>query len=406
MKRFLAVLFLPLGLWAYTLGDLVSAAGKGDLALAGEWRVQAAAAAHSAAKRSYLPAVDVGARFSEVDEVSMEPQTALTATLSWTIFDGFAREYEIGARRHEKTAALLEQKDTLNKNALQTVQLYFGLLSAREAVRAQTVKVRQLAAERERLAGFERAGIASASQSAQIEAALEGARYELASLEVEVMNLRLMLSDLTGLDLTQYEPAPVSLMVPQGAEQTAQRPDIEAQKARIHAQKNRAEAVRSAYLPNIALENTYSKNRYNDALPLDMPEDQNRLSLTLSMRLVDFGRIRSEREAALLHKRAEESRLAYVIKNATSQQRLAGYRLQSAQKKVESAAKALESSEIVLDQAQKKFQSRLIDEIYYLDALGERTLSYARLAAAVSDYEIAKAEYYYAHGTPIEEKIQ
>ncbi|MGE4295268.1 MAG: TolC family protein [Campylobacterales bacterium] len=392
--------------WAATLAELIDAAQGGDLARAGEWRVRAAEAAHAATGRSYLPSVDVGVRFSEVNEVSMEPQLAASATVSWVLFDGFAREHELSARRSEWEASRLEQTDTLNRNALETIRLYFRLIAAVRAVEAQEVQVRRLEAEGERLGGFAGAGIVSSQEVAQIEAALETARYELSALQNDRLGLQLELENLTGLNLEGFSPAPAAVSAPAKALDAQARPDIEAVRHRVRAQGSRAEAVRSAYIPNLTLENVFSKNSYADNNLLDLPEDQNRISLTLSVRLTDFGRLGREREAARAYKRAEESRLQYTQKAAASQQRLAAFRVESAQKRVESARRALASSEIVFAQSEKKFAARLIDEVAFLDALTQKTQSTARLSAALSEYEIAKAEYHYALGNEIKETIR
>ena len=405
MRRFLGLVLLPAGLWAYTLGDLVDASAKSDQAQIDSYRQQAAESSLSAARRAYWPTVDVGARFSEVDEVSMEPEAALSATLSWTIFDGFARENEIAARVHEARAARLERTHNRNGRALQTVRYYFNLLAAKESFLAQASKVRHLSAEYDRLKGFEQVGVASAKERAQIAAALEAARYELADLEVRLLDFRLILGDLTGLTLDGYEPVLTALIEPQTAGLALERSDLLAQREQISALSSRADALRAVYFPQITLENVLSKNSYDDEIAFDLPEDQNRFSIALSFRLLDFRRMGKEREAARLQKRAEEHRLSYAERRAQSEARLARYRLQSAQKQVASAAQALTSSELVFEQVQKKFRSRLASEIDYLDALSEKTQAHARLAAARSDYEVAKAEYYYAHGTPIEEKI-
>lgn len=321
---------LPLFLWAGSLPDLIDAAQKGDSAQAGEWGVKAAESAYAAAKRGFLPTVDVGARFSEVDEVSMEPVSALSATLGWVFFDGFAREYETGARKHELAASRLEQRDRLNQSALETVRFYFMLIATDKTIEAGRVQIKQLEAEYARLSGYEQARIVSAAESSRIAAALEAARYELSSLEVERMRLKLALEALTDLNLENFAPQEATVGEP-AADQKADRPDIEAQRLRIRAQSNRVEQVRSAYLPQISLEDVFSKNRYDDNVEsFGLPEDQNRISLTLSLRLIDFNRLGKEREAALASKRAEESRLSAAQKNAQNEQKLSDYRVKSA----------------------------------------------------------------------------
>jgi len=53
-----------------------------------------------------------------------------------------------------------------------------------------------------------------------------------------------------------------------------------------------------------------------------------------------------------------------------------------------------------------KFNAGIVDQVTYLDALSEKTASEARFEKAHNDFEIAKANYYFASNNNIKEFIK
>jgi outer membrane protein TolC len=103
--------------------------------------------------------------------------------LAWTAFDGGARGARGTRSRSEHEAARAGLDVTLERMLAETVRAYGALAAARDVVGAQRARVAALARERERAGQLLAEGRAARVVLLRAEAALSGARAELAAAE-------------------------------------------------------------------------------------------------------------------------------------------------------------------------------------------------------------------------------
>ena len=135
-------------------------------------------------------------------------------------------------------------------------------------------------------------------------------------------------------------------------------------------------------------------------------DHQNTLSLSGNMRLFDKGRIAKQSEAVKYQKLALLSQIEQSKKDQKMQFRLAGKNLRTMQAKLRSAKSALKAAKSTYDVIRQKFEVGLVDNIAFLDALAQKTLTEARYKETVYDNEIAKSLYYYYAGKDPKEFIR
>jgi outer membrane protein TolC len=88
------------------------------------------------------------------------------------------------------------------------------------------------------------------------------------------------------------------------------------------------------------------------------------------------------------------------------QLRLAGKNLRTIQAKLKSSKSALNAAKSTYDVIRQKFEVGLVDNIAFLDALAQKTLTNARYKETIYDYEIAKSIYYYYAGKDPKEFVR
>lgn len=410
MRAFGWVALLPLVLWGADLRLLVDHALKNDPLIASQMQVDAADRRVQSAKAGYLPTLDLALAHHEADDVLIfEPQSTAALRLGWVIFDGFATTHQTRAARSYAQAALLSHADRQMLTASEVIRLYFMLQSADEAIAAQEAHLARLELQRQRLEGFAGAEIASRSQYLAIDSAYESARYALWQLKNNRLHIALSLEAMSGLSLKEEGLPPAALLTPPKDLQARQSPQLAAQSSRVAAAQAEAKAIGAANWPKVSFENTYSQNRYEEAnVPGlgTMPTSQNRATLSVSMRLFDFQATSRAAQSATLEAQAAAQQLAHAQTQQLHTQRMSLFGLQSAQVQLDAASRSLSSAQESFDEREKRFRAGLIDEVSYLEALATLSEAAARLAAARGDWQIAKAQVYYAHGHNPKEFIQ
>jgi outer membrane protein TolC len=179
--------------------------------------------------------------------------------------------------------------------------------------------------------------------------------------------------------------------------------------ANAQALQANAKAIEAGYLPQVRVEDTYSKSHYGNSVAGGdsfLLDHQNRLMLSVNMRLFDHGKIKKEHEAVMYQKMASDIERRYAIEEQKMQFKLAKSRLKTIEAKLKSAKSALRASKSTYRAIVQKFEAGLVDNIAYLDALNNQTLSDAQYKETLYDYEIAKSIYYYYAGKNPKEFIE
>jgi outer membrane protein TolC len=135
-------------------------------------------------------------------------------------------------------------------------------------------------------------------------------------------------------------------------------------------------------------------------------DHQNKLMVSVNMRLFDNGKMSKEREAVKYQKLSLLSQIEHAKKEQRMNFKLAGKSLKTTRTKLKSSKSALKAAQSTYSVIRQKFEVGLVDNIAFLDALAQRTLADARYKETMYDYEVRKSIYYYYAGKDPKEFIR
>jgi len=412
MKKILILTILPLLMWARAvdLVTLIRHAEHNDLAQAQSMNIRAKARETEAAERAYAPTIDIGLNLQSHSPVTAQsPGKTGTAFLraSMNLFDGGRKADTIDADRYEYRAALHEREAFQRSQALKVVRQFFTVKKVRANLTALRQRAHELKAQLDRVRKLRKAGMATASMVDKLKAAYEDNRYRIEHTRLGIESAMENLTLLSGMNVHSLarsylrEPHHVRFR-PFGATRAMQ--------ARMHAVGKRADAIASAYSPQVNASYTYSRMEFSDLAPhvpaASMPDHSHTFQLNIGMRLYDGGAMAAQSESVRYQKLALAAKIRHAIKEQKMNYRLARKRLHAVQAQIASARSALHAARSSYEAIKKKYEAGVVDNVTYLDALSQRTMALARYQATRYDYEIAKAVYYFYAGHAIERYIR
>lgn len=410
MRMLLFFLLFASCAMAFDLPTLIAHAQNNEQVQAYVRRAKAASLGYEAAKSSYFPRIDLGGNASYIDERGSfdVPETYKAfAEANFVILDGFKRENLLDEKAMISKAGAFDLKGFKKAVSLQVIRLYFDLQNATADIEALRKNREQLNEQLERFKLFRGAGIATEEDVERLNAAVADADYRIASRRFEVDTLRSKLELLSGTQL-QGPQTPQRIVMPQARE--AKRLDrIEAMAYRAKATGYAAQQADSVYYPTLVVNDTYSWYDYENfhpSIPVDFVDKQNRLTLQLSINLIDFGAARQQKEALLMRQSAQRLDLSYAEKSAAADRALARKAIKRAKALLDAARKSKTASDKTFSVVKQKYEARVVDYIRYLDALSKATEARAQYARAISGLNIAYAAYIYNLGFDPKEYVK
>ncbi|MEA3522873.1 MAG: TolC family protein, partial [Campylobacterota bacterium] len=256
-----------------------------------------------------------------------------------------------------------------------------------------------------RMQRFYIARVATQDDVDRLQAAFDTNIYEMESLKFEILSLLKSLELNVGKNITSLETSKFQEFQKSELELIDSVKSLMAQK---DALISGAESIDSTYYPQIRVEDTYSMYGYNrtDTLHPEGVDNQNRLLLTLNLRLFDNGTLSKTKEALLSNSQALNTQVAYETKEQEMQYKLAISRIQTNTIKIKSASSALTAASSAFKTISKKYDAGIVDNVVYLDALSSQTAAKALYETSLNDLEVAYAFYYFYAGKNIEEFLQ
>ncbi|HSR74606.1 MAG TPA: TolC family protein [Sulfurovum sp.] len=414
--RILLGLFLPLCVFAQSVGlrTLVENANKENgLIKAKEIRITAKQEEVEAAKSAYWPTVDIGASHSYVSPtniVNPGQTSSAFATVNLEIYDGGRKTALLGAKRYEREAALFEKSAFEKSIALEIVRHYYGLQKLSATLQALDERSTELKAQITRIKKFKSAGLSTQEDVDKLQAEFDGNDYTMANAKLELLRSKKNLELLSGLpanDLKRnyfQEPKNVRFEIFENIKM------LQANASAIGEQSN---AIDAGYKPQVNISDTYNRSHFDDTVSMgDLSGDgllldhQNKLMVSVNMRLFDNGKMAKESEAVKYQKLALMSEIDYAKKEQQMNFNLSEKSLETTRTKLKSAKSALRAANSTYGVLKEKFEVGLIDNIAFLDALTQKTLAQARYKETLYDYEIGKSIYYYYAGKDPKEFIR
>jgi len=408
MKKVYAVLLLtPFWIYANNLKELIIyAQNNNNLTKSMSYNAMSKENEIVGVERSYFPTVDIGASYQSIDPKS--PFQAGQTTLGFVkagidLYDGGKRKYQILQKTNELEALNLDKEGFKKSVSLSVVENFFALKNISSTQDALEQKKIYIEKELNRVKRFYSAGLTTQDVVKSVEASLYANNYDLDSLKTSYESKKNTLELLTNRRIFTLErgkiqePKNVSM---QSNEKT------KSLKASNQSLESVREGLDSATLPIVKFEDTYTKYKYADSAgAMGLFDSQNKISLSLNMRIFDNGVQDAQKESILSQQQAMLEKIEQEELSQQSAFATARENLMSSKSKIQSASSALVSASSALTLIQRKLSVSLATNSEFLDALSKKTVAKANYEMALNDYEVAKANYYFQAGVNLEEFI-
>jgi len=414
--RILLGLALPLFIFAqsYGLKTLVDHANQeNELIKAKEINIQSKQKEIEAAESAYWPTVDVGASHSILSPnyiASPGQVSSAFAAISVDLYDGGRKDALLRGKGFEHEASLFEKRAFEKSITLEIVRHYYGIQKLKATISALQERSTELKAQIKRVKKFKGAGLATGEEVDKLQAVYDNNDYTLANTKLTLVTSEENLKLLSGLPAKHLksdrftEPKNIRFEVFENTKML---------QAKANAIGETSNAIDAGYKPQVNLSDTYHKSHYDDTVSLAglsgdgfLVDNQNKLMISVNMRLFDNGRMSKESEAVKYQKMALLSQIDYAEKEQKMNFKLAGKSLETTRTKLKSANSALKAAKSTYSVLKQKFEVGLVDNIAFLDALTQQTLAQARYKETIYDYEIRKSIYYYYAGKSPKEFIR
>ncbi|MDQ1326276.1 MAG: outer membrane protein [Campylobacterota bacterium] len=414
--RILWMIALPILVFpqVHSLRDLIEHAHvHNPLIESSELKSKAKAKEVEAKQSAYWPTLDIGANYSRVNPNSLiSPGETASGYISvgMELYDGGRKNALKKAKTFEYQASLFEQKAFSKSITLDIVNRYYTIQKLKAMLYALDGQSKELQAQMLRVKKFTAAGLSTQEDIDKLQAVYEDNRYTIENtkllLETQEENLQLI----SGLSVQNIkknhfeEPKNIKFEVYENSKML---------QANANALEENANAIDAGYKPQVVFQDTYTKSHYDDLVNSGgfsteglLLDHQNKVTLSVNMRLFDHGKMKKEREAAVYQKMALDAEYSHRIREQKMNFNLSSSSLKTIRVKLESANSALKAAKSTYKSIVKKFEVGLVDNIAYLDALNEQTLAQARHKETLYEYEIAKSIYYYYAGKDPKEFVR
>ena len=368
------------------------------------------------AQRAYWPTLDVGADYSWYSPnylVSPGEVGNAYVSLNLDLYDGGRKAATVRAKRFEKEASRFEKEAFSKSVTLEIVRRYYTVKKLLADLKALAERGKELSAQIVRIRKFKLTGLATQEDVDKLQAVLDNNSYTTQNTRLALETARENLKLLTGLDVAHL--ASDHFISPSHV-RFEWFDLIKQMDARAKSIGANAEALDAAYLPQVKFSDTYTRSHYGDQVAFGgflgingdtfLVDHQNVVGVSVNMRLFDNGHIAKQSEAVRLQKMALRAQILQAKREQKMRFKLAGKNLHTLQAKLKSAKSALNAAKSTYVTVRKKFEAGIVDNIAFLDALAQKTLTEARYKETLYDNEIAKSLYYYYAGKEPKEFVR
>jgi outer membrane protein len=308
-------------------------------------------------------------------------------------------------KEHELKASGFDVEAMKASITLQIIQDFFTIKSLEASLSSRHEAKVSLQAQLNRMQQFYDAKLATIDDVDRLQAAYDTNIYEIESLKMQILSTKRSLELKVGKPIASLDASKFKEILQDDYELVDSTKSLMAQEEAIISN---AQSLDSTYYPQLRVEDTYSLYGYDrtDALHPEGAERQNKVLLTLNLRLFDNGSVQSDKQAVMINSQALNKKIAYQEQEQKMQHDLALSRINTSKAKIKSAKSALKSSISAFKTIEEKYNAGIVDNVVYLDALSSQTSAKALYEASLNDLEIAYATYYYYAGKNIGEFLQ
>ena len=408
MKR-AALMLLPALLCADDLKSLLDFATKNSDVVHTKVLTQDAKSKELASQKSaYYPTVDVGAFYQRFDERSpfMPGETSSGfAKIGMNIYDGGMTSALVAQKENELKSSSFDTAATKKNLSLDVVQDFYNIKNLQATLAAKEEAGKFLKAQLYRVSQFFIAKMATKDEVDRLQSAFDTNTYEVEATKLQILSAKKILALKVGKDVESFEDSSFKEPAGESFEQSDALKSLSAQKESL---TSGARAVMSAYYPMLRVEDTYNIYAYGnvDKTMPAQPDNQNKLMVTLNMRVFDNGSVQKSKEAIMANAEALNSQLNYLSKEQKINFEISAEKINTSKVEIASASSALEAAKSAFTTIEQKYNAGIADNVTYLDALASLTNAKALHVKALNDMQSAYAAYYYYSGKDIREFLK
>jgi len=357
-------------------------------------------------KNSYYPTIDVGAFYQRYDEASpIMPGTTYSAyvKIGWDIYDGGKKEYTSKQKKSELEASGFEYTAIKKSIKLAIVVDFYNLKNLKASLSAFEESSNEVKAQLERMEKFYDAKLATSDDIDRLQSAYDKNVYIIESTKFKILSLKKNIELKVGKEINSFDD---SSFVKKSNDSVDVLDAIKVLQATKNSIVNASQSIESNYSPQVRIEDTYNVYGYMDeptAFPIDQVDNQNKIMLSVNMRIYDFGAIKESKESLRLKADALAQEVVYKTKEQKMNQELSLQRITTSNLKIKSSKSALKASKSALKTITEKYNTGLVDNVVYLDALSSQTEAKATYEESLNNLEISYALYYFFNAKNIEE---
>ncbi|MDP1784087.1 MAG: TolC family protein [Sulfuricurvum sp.] len=389
------------------LPSLIDSAHQNDQMESLSQRSNAAELSHQSTKNSYLPRVDAFANVSFVDHTGgfdAKRSAVSGVKAQMIVFDGFKRENALSQSDALQNAARYDLLRGKKEVTLNVIQRYFEIQNTLDEIETNILMRDQLNAQLIRLEKFRSAGLASEDTLMRMRSELSNAHYILEDLKYNADRQK---GDLELIANQKIDDLAPSILIEPRHLKTEELDALKALRYSRDAKRFEAEKSDAGFLPTITLEDQYSTYDYDkDPIPSMRVDNQNKLTASLTMNLLDFESASTAKQALAAQAQAQSSELAYASKEAKNNLVMAKRNIERCRILIDASQSAYDASVKTFDAVKQKYEARIVDYITYLDALHSLTDTTNRLSRAKRSLHSAYATYYYYAGLDPKEFVR
>ncbi|WP_321778705.1 TolC family protein [Sulfurimonas sp.] len=346
MLRFL-IFLVPIFLYGDSLKSLLEfASTNSDLVVSKTYSKESKKSLVDARKSAYYPTLDVGAFYQNLNErTPMQAGDIYSgyAKLSFDIYDGGNKSNLLSQSKNEHKASEFDLASTKKSLGLKITENFFNIKSLQATLASRDEAKKSLQEQLTRMKRFFTAKLATSDDVDRLQAAYDTNIFEMESIRLQILTIHKALELNVGKKIISLDKSSFKEYAQSDMQLIDSTKSLMAQK---DALVDGAKSIDSVYYPNIKVEDTYSAYGYNntDALHPKGLDNQNKIMLSLNMRLFDMGTVSKNKEALMINSQVVSTQVAYAHKEQQMQYELAIIRINISNIKIKSAKSALKSA--------------------------------------------------------------
>lgn len=409
MKYKLLSLIFPVLIYADGLKELLEYANTNNKIITSKnLTAKAKQQEVESSKSSLYPTVDIGGYYQNLNERTPNMAGDIYsgyAKISYDIYDGGRKSSVIKQKQNELKSSQFDTIAFKKSLSLQIVQEFFTIKNIDASILALNEQKISLKAQLDRVQKFYQAQLSTKDDIDKLQSAYDTNIYNIQSLKFQRLTTKQALELKVGKDISMLDKAQFIKQLDLNLEIDD---NVKSLKAKENSLKNLASGVDSAYLPQVNISDTYSINEYGrtDTSHPDGLNNQNKLMLSVNLRLFDGGINTKNKQVFMINSKALKTQIEYKTKEQKMLFDLSRSRINTNKLKIKSASSALNSADSAYKTIDEKYKAGIVDNVAYLDALSVKTNATALYEKSLNDLEVAYAIYYYYAGKNIEDFIK